>query len=525
MKTFPHESFDRNGDRDGPNDEFQKAAGTLRAIVDGSPMAIVATDLDGKVTIWNSYAERILKFPCADVIGRPSPFPFETGEEVHDREYRVLRGDGVEIDVVCSVAPLCAEGEFPRMTGGDVRGHVAMFRDITERKRLRRRIEQSQKLESLGVLAGGVAHDFNNLLTGILGNASLGLYSLDRTSDVRPLLEEIVRAGERAAALTRQLLAYAGKGRFVSATLDLSDLAREVATLAQASVQNHRVKLHLDLASGIPPIEGDPGQLQQVILNLIINGAEAIEEGSSGFVRVATRVETVSEGVLNCWEAGDTLAPGRYAVLEISDNGVGMDESTRGRVFEPFFSTKFTGRGLGLSAVLGIVRQHGGALMVTSELGAGSTFRALFPEMAMPATPLNVSPDEELDGAGLILVVDDEESVRSIIRRSLERWNYSVIMAENGQAALEILPRLADRLRAVILDLTMPVMGGEETLEHLLRVRPEIPVILASGYSEGEAMRRMEGKGVAAFLQKPFTAAQVARRLRDVLKWQAKAPA
>ncbi len=522
MHNLPHNAGEQGADAE----EFQKTTATLRAIVEGSPMAIVATDLEGKVSIWNSYAERVLGYSGAEVIGQPCPFPFETGVEVHDREYRVRRADGGEIDIVCSVAPLrTGAGEPAIDTESHVRGYVAMFRDITERKRLRRRIEQSQKLESLGVLAGGVAHDFNNLLTGILGNASLSLYSLDKTSEVRPLLDEIVRAGERAAALTRQLLAYAGKGRFVSAKLNLSDLAREVATLAQASVQNHRVKLHLDLDTGLPPVEGDPGQLQQVILNLIINAAEAIEEGATGTVRVSTRMELIAETVLNSWETGDALPLGRYAVLEVSDDGAGMDEATRARVFEPFFSTKFTGRGLGLSAVLGIVRQHQGALFVESALGEGSTFRALFPVIEKPSDALNLVPEEDFDGAGLVLVVDDEESVRSIVRRSLERWNYGVIMAENGQSAVEIFPRVAERVCAVILDLTMPVMGGEEALVHLNRLRPDVPIILVSGYSEGEAMRRMEGKGVAAFLQKPFTAAQLARLLKDVLKTRARATA
>ncbi len=491
--------------------ELRQTTGTLRAIIDGSPMAIVATDATGLVAIWNHGAERILGYPRDAVIGKSSPFPFETGAGSYDREYRARRSDGREIEVLCSVAP------FEGTESG--RGYVAMFSDVTEKKRLRRQMESAERWESLGVLAGGLAHDFNNLLTGILGNASLGLYSLDGHHEVRPLLEDILHAGERAAALTRQLLAYAGKGRFVAARLDLSELAREITALAQTSVQNKRVRLRMDLQPEMPLIEADPGQLQQVLLNLVMNGAEAIEEGVGGTVAVSTHVEEVSDTWMPLWETGDTLLPGRYAVLEVKDNGGGMDDETRARIFEPFFSTKFTGRGLGLSAVLGIVRQHRGALSVQSAPGEGSTFRVLLPvieeTLEIRSSPLDAA---DLQGAGLILVVDDEETVRQIARRSLEHWHYRVVMAENGQAAIEILPRLDAQLRAVILDLTMPVMGGEEALEYFQRMRPDVPVILTSGYSEIEAMRRMRGKGVSAFLHKPFTAEQLGRKLRDVLK-------
>jgi signal transduction histidine kinase/ActR/RegA family two-component response regulator len=373
--------------------------------------------------------------------------------------------------------------------------------------------EHLAKRDSLGLLAGGIAHDFNNILTGILGYASLGLYSIEEGSEARPLIEEVVRAGERAAGLTRQLLAYAGKGRFMAAPTDLNQLAREISREAQTSLQNPNLSVTLELAEGLPEIHADSGQLGQVVHSLVMNGVEAIGEGNRGTILVATRLRTVAESTPLVAETGEPVTPGRYVVLEVKDTGSGMDALTRARIFEPFFTTKMTGRGMGLSAVLGIVRRHGGVLQVDSVPGVGSSFRVLLPA-ADSTVAKHAVPATDLEGAGLVLVVDDEETVRDTVRRALERWHYQVVLAENGQAAVEVFPQIADKVRAVILDLTMPVMGGEEALDHLQRIRPDVRIILTSGYSEREAMRRMEGKGVAAFLQKPFTAQQVGAKLR-----------
>ena len=487
----------------------------LRAVLECAPTALIAIDENGCVTIWNPAAERVLGFSNHAVFGKPVPFSIDLSAEPRCREQRVLRADGSEIDIVCSVAPFGELGAGLRPSG-----YVIVVSDTTERNRLHRRIEQDQRLESLGVLAGGVAHDFNNLLTGILGNASLGLYSLDEASDVRPLLEDILSAGQRAAALTRQLLAYAGKTRVVASRIELSGVVNETTSLARASLQNEQVKLVVTEEPGVPPVEADSNQLQQVLLSLIMNGAEAIGDSAKGSVHIHLRKETLSPSVIQVMENGEVLPGGHYAVLDVRDTGVGMDERTRTRIFEPFFSTKFTGRGLGLSAVLGIVRQHRGALRVQTKPGAGSTFSVYLPVAdRSPSAPLaDKTPADSLEGAGLIMVVDDEETVRNTVRRSLERWNYRVLLAENGQAAAEALPEIAHKLSAIVLDLTMPVMGGEEALEHLRRIRPDIPVILTSGYSEPQAMRRMKGKGVSAFLQKPFSGDQLARKLRDLLK-------
>ncbi len=497
-------------ERKGVEEQKLSSARTLRAIVDSSPMAIVTTDHAGCVVIWNPAAESMLGFSCAEIAGKPAPFNFDQRSGAATLEWQITSATGQQIEVLCSLAPM-------RSDQGTLLGHLLMFSDITERKRVQSQIEHLQRLESLGVLAGGVAHDFNNLLTGIIGNASLAAYTLEPENTAQPMLKEILRAGERAAALTRQLLAYAGKGRIVATLVDLNLVAHDIAALARTSMENPRVDITLDLAPGLPKVEADPAQMNQVLLSLVSNGIEAIVPEDSGKVEIRSRLEQVSQANSPVWEAGGTLEPGHYVVLDVIDTGMGIDADTRTRIFEPFFSTKFTGRGLGLSAVLGIVRQHNGAIAVETPPGSGTTVSVYIPvapgETGLP--PL-ATANNTLD-AGLILVIDDEQTVRETLRRALERWNYQSVLAENGQIAVEIFPAIADRVHAVILDLTMPVMGGEETLFHLRRIRPDVPVILTSGYTQEQAMRRMKGETVAAFLQKPFTVDLVIAKLRNLL--------
>jgi signal transduction histidine kinase/ActR/RegA family two-component response regulator len=385
------------------------------------------------------------------------------------------------------------------------------------RKRLEEQLRHAQKLESVGVLAGGVAHDFNNLLTGMLGSASLALDQLDASHAVRPLLRDVVRAAEQAAHLTRQLLAYAGKGQFVSQPINLSDLTGEISSLAHISIPKS-VHVHLDLAQDVPSIRGDPGQLQQLIMNLVLNAAEAIGEYTNGTVRIATAVQGVDEEYIRTTMFPGDLQPGQYVMLEVQDTGAGMDQATLARMFDPFFTTKFTGRGLGLAAVLGIVRGHKGAIKVFSTQGKGTTFQVLFPAIHEPAARSAAAREEEtLPGTGTILVVDDEEVVRRVARHTLERHGYSVLLAANGQEALELFRSQSSAISAVLLDVTMPIMGGEETFKHLQQLRRDVCVILSSGYNEVDAVQRFKGKGFSGFLQKPYTGSQLTQKLQAVL--------
>lgn len=425
-------------------------------------------------------------------------------------EYRVRRKDGQYIHVE-DRADFLRDGE-----GRPVR-LIGFLVDVTERRRFAEQLREKQRLESLGVLAGGIAHDFNNLLVGILGNASLMLDDLPASDPNRPLVKEVVLASERAADLTRQMLAYSGQGGALSRNIDLSGLVREIGTLLQSSIPK-KVQLHLNLGEDLPSMTGDPGQIQQVVMNLILNGAEAIGDDHSGMVEVTTSVCRWGGGEIPARPVPVEMSAGDYICLEVRDNGSGMDEATSARIFDPFFTTKFTGRGLGLSAVLGIVHRQKGALQVESSPGQGSHFRVLFPLAGArqePPAPPGLQID--LRGSGLVLVIDDERLVREIARNTLTRYGYQVLLAENGSAGVEMFLENAQSISLVILDLAMPLMSGAEALDHIKDIRGSVPVILSSGFGESEARRRFQGKGLAGFLQKPYSSAWLARTVKAVL--------
>ena len=391
------------------------------------------------------------------------------------------------------------------------------IRDVTERKRFELQLQHTQKLESLGLLAGGIAHDFNNLLAGIMGNASLGLVELPDSAPVRRYLREILSASQRAANLTRQMLAYAGKGRFVVERIDLSQLVREVEPLIHTSVPK-MVAVQLDLAADLPAIEADPGQIQQLVMNLIINGAEAIGEGQPGAVLIRTEVRDLHAEDIQREFPDDRLGPGAYVGIEVRDSGSGMDEATKSRIFDPFFTTKFQGRGLGLAAASGIVRAQRGAIRVYSSPCRGTSFYVLFPAVAAKADdhiPRILAT--ETPAGGTILFVDDEDTLRLFAKSALERNGWRVLLAENGAEGVRLFEEYRDHITVVILDMTMPVMGGEEALERIKGIRTGVPVIVTTGYGESEAVRHFAGKDVAGFLQKPFTVHQLMEAIAVVL--------
>jgi signal transduction histidine kinase/ActR/RegA family two-component response regulator len=438
-----------------------------------------------------------------------------SGERMESFDTVRLRKGGKPVEVSLTVSPI--HDEAGQITGAS---HVA--RDTTEQKRQADMMRQTQKLESLGVLAGGIAHDFNNLLVGILGNASLALEQIPMDSSARMSINEVLAASDRAAALTRQMLAYSGRGRFILERIDLSTYVQETIPLIKAAIPR-TVELRLELDEDIPPIEADAAQMQQLVMNLVINGAEAIPDGKPGTVTIATRRQTVDVrhvgAQVGAAAGASQLKPGLYALLEVSDTGSGMDEATRTRIFDPFFTTKFTGRGLGLAAVQGIVRGHWGSIQVSSASGHGSVFRVLFPAkegaFAGPLREQQVTRD--LTGRGSILVIDDEEIVRRMAKQALEHYGYSVVMAEDGERGLEVFRMKSDLIQCVVLDLTMPIMSGEQTLPRLKSVRADIPVILSSGFSEAEAVQRFQGRGLEGFIQKPYKAATLAEKVRDVI--------
>ena len=372
------------------------------------------------------------------------------------------------------------------------------------RKNLEKQVQHGEKLKSLGILAGGIAHDFNNLLAAVIGFADLALEDLPAESRSRRSIEEVVAAGERAAELTRQMLAYSGKGRFEVRVLDLSQVVAELDNLMRAAVSKKAV-LQYDLAEDLPDVEADASQIQQVLMNFATNASDAIGE-TDGTITVKTAVMAADRDYLSQTCLDDELAEGDYVFLEVRDSGCGMDRDTAGKIFDPFFTTKFSGRGLGLAAVLGIVRGHGGAIKVSSQPGSGTTFRVLFPcsKKAAKKSQSTSTSFNAQRGHGTILVVDDEEDVRKMATKMLERHGFSVVAAKDGTDAVEVFRNSGDMIDAVLLDLTMPHMDGAETSRELRRIRPDVRIILSSGYHEQDAIRRFDGQQRAVFLQKPY---------------------
>jgi two-component system cell cycle sensor histidine kinase/response regulator CckA len=503
-----------------------RVASQLAAIVESSHDAIASKSLNGTVESWNRAAGKLYGYSAGEIIGKsiaillPADRQDEEtdilrriadGEQVESYETVRVRKDGTLIRISLTVSPI-------RNSRGEIEGASHIARDITEQRTFEARMQQTQKMESLGVLAGGVAHDFNNLLTGILGNISLALERSPRVSPIRGQLEDAMKAAERAANLTRQLLAYAGKGSYVIEKIDLSELVKETCQLIGASIPGN-VQVMLELDQGLPAIEGDIGQVQQVIMNLVINAAEAIG-ANTGTVIVRTWLQDADDLYIRTVLAGCELKPGQYVALDVHDTGCGMDAGTQALIFEPFFTTKFTGRGLGLAAVLGIIRSHGGALKVYSMPGEGSTFKVLLPVLAQDreAAAAEDKTADPLRGRGQIMVVDDDEVIGRFVVMALEHYGYSVTLERSGNDAISIFSRTPDAFRLILLDLTMPGMNGEEVFRQMRILRPGVPVLLTSGFSKTGAVRHFVGKGLTGFIQKPYSARQLAEHVKAALE-------
>jgi signal transduction histidine kinase/CheY-like chemotaxis protein len=386
-----------------------------------------------------------------------------------------------------------------------------------ERREMEGKMLQMQKLESLGVLAGGIAHDFNNLLTAMLGNIGVAKLELPEKHAAVQFLSEAERITLRAADLTQQMLAFSGKGGLAVGAVCLNAVAEEMSGLLKASISK-KISVSLKLAPNLPSIEADSTQLQQVLMNLILNAAESME-GRSGTITVRTRAINADEKFLSRSALPDTLPPGRYVLMHVTDEGVGMSPETLARIFEPFFTTKFTGRGLGLAATLGIVRGHRGVIFAESTEGVGTRFTVGFPAVnAEVAKPVVEQEVEEFRGDQTILVVDDETLVRDVTTRMLKGRGFRTIAARDGQEAVSIFEQQNGDIDAVLLDLTMPVMGGEEAFAQIQRINPDVPVIVTSGYAESTAGSRFgDGTQPKGFIQKPFNAQMLTDALREAL--------
>ncbi len=446
---------------------------------------------------------------------------FEEGDE----SMRTMRS---EVDQPCkdgSMVPTEVVTTLLVGADGRVTELLGVSRNVTERKKaeearlaIERQLLHAQKLDSLGVLAGGVAHDFSNILTAILGNADLAQMELPPGSPARECLDDITTASRRAAELCRQMLAYSGKGRLVVEPVDVSQLVGAMTSLVEVSIPKKAV-LQSRLAEGLPSIEADATQIRQIVMNLAVNAAEAIGD-IPGTVSVTTGELTCRrEDLLDAIPAGDP-PPGRYVYIEVSDTGCGMDSATLARIFDPFFTTKFTGRGLGLPAVLGIVRGHNGVIKVKTAPGQGSSFRILFPSFERPVEADRPVPSSTAwRGSGTVLVVDDEEGVRKLAKAMLERLGFTVMLAADGMEAVDVFRAHADEIACVLLDLTMPRLDGAETFAELRKLKPGIRVVLSSGYLAEQATLDIASQDLAGFAHKPYQLSVLAEVFKRAFAW------
>ncbi len=477
-------------------------------------------------------AEELMEVSAGELYANPQDREvlwqaLEENGSIEGHEVQLKRKDG-------SIIWGSISGTILRNSKGAIEYFDGSVMDITERKlaaeermEMERRLLHSQKLESLGVLAGGIAHDFNNLLAIVLGNLEFAAGEIHGATPIHECITKASLAARRAAALTDQMLAYSGKGRFVIKAMDLSVEVEENLQILSSSISKG-VKLDLNLQDSLPPIYADEGQIQQVVMNLITNASEAIGD-ADGTISIKTAVLHCTEEDLQRSQLEEKPEPGEFILLEIRDTGCGMDEETRKRAFDPFFTTKFTGRGLGMSAVLGIVQGHKGALELESEVGKGTTIRLLFPIAEPPDDlPEAVAYEPEtqqvverprLDTwSGTFLVVDDEAPLRELGEKVLARFGFDTITAVDGQEAVEIFEQHADEIVAVLLDLTMPRMDGVAAFEAMRRIKPDVKVILCSGFSEHEAMQRFSGQGLAGYVHKPYRITVLREEIEKVMK-------
>jgi PAS domain S-box-containing protein len=445
-----------------------------------------------KIKVW----ENLISSPDGfrerwDEIKRAGAMTFESA---------LVRADGTRV-------PIEVNASYVQLS--DRQAVCTIARDLSarhaaeaEKTRLQHQLQETQRLESLGVLAGGMAHDFNNLLTAILGNASLARESLTEPRIAKDMLAQIEVAANQAAGLCRQMLAYAGHGQLRIEPLNISTVVLESAKLLEMTTA-HRARLELQLAPALPSILADASQLRQVVLNLVHNAAEAIERGDGAIV-VTTATATIDQEMISTARVRSDITPGPGVTLIVADNGIGMTPQTLDRIFEPFFTTKFTGRGLGLPAVLGIVRSHGGLLNVESTPGVGSTFRVTFSATDSAAAAATAPRTSVVASGGRALVVEDEEPVRKVVQQALLRMGYEVDTATDGASAVTRVTRDPKRYDLVVVDMTMPRMDGAVTLQQMRRLGLIAPCILMSGLGEQQVRQRIEGVSNVTFLQKPF---------------------
>ncbi|MEO8089942.1 MAG: PAS domain-containing protein [Gemmatimonadales bacterium] len=496
---------------------------TLSALIQASPLAIFAFDPAGKVTSWNAAAERLFGWRASEVLGHslPAIAPDQVrafhehhstvleGKSFIDLEARWQRRDGRPLTLSLALAPLY---------GGlsQVRGVMVLAADLTERKKLESQLRQSQKMEAVGQLAGGVAHDFNNLLTAIMGYTSLLLKAVPPGDQKHEDLLEIDRAAFRATELTQQLLAFSRRQMLQPTVIDLNAVLSDTMRMLGRLLGEH-IELVILPEPGLGVVRADRGQVEQVIINLAVNARDAMDGG--GRLTLETRNVSLDHAYVSQHPGA---AEGDYVMLAVTDSGTGMDAATQARIFEPFFTTKERGKGtgLGLATVYGIVKQSGGTIYVYSELDRGTTFKIYLPRVLAPpgATAITIpASPPSVRGTETVMVVEDEERVRSLTCRVLRTYGYTVLEAENGGEALLIAEQHPTPIHLLLTDVVLPRMSGRRLADRLVRVYSDLRVLYMSGYTDGSIVNHGALDPGTAFLQKPFTPDALAQKLRAVL--------
>lgn len=505
-----------------------------RSLYEATPSMYFTVDSKGTILFTNQFGADQLGYTKQELIGQPilkflhnddkKAFTTQLSncvqnpERIHKGEFRKIKKDGTLLWVK----------EVAR-TIDDKNGkavHLILCEDITEIKKaeeerhhLESQLLQAQKLESLGVLAGGIAHDFNNLLTGILGNASLALMDLPADSPATECIMQIEKSAARAAERTSQLLAYAGKGKYDIQEIHLSDFIKEMEPLLEMTVpKNITVTYKLDPST--PVFMADNMQIRQVIMNMVANASEAIGE-DTGTIAIKTGSQRIENGYFPGEFLDYELTRGLYVYLQVTDDGCGLDIKTQQKIFDPFFSTKFIGRGLGLSAVLGIVRSHRGAIEVQSQPGQGATFRVLFPSQQITQKIGDdlqaISDRAKAAKSQKILIIEDEDIARSVAERILTKFGFHVLVAQDGVEGIRIFEKHSNEIGAVLLDITMPRLSGEETFRQLRNIKPNIHILLSSGYDEKRAITRFDATQIAGFIQKPYQPNALIQKFLEIL--------
>lgn len=510
--------------------QLRQSEAIRQSILESTPDHVMMIDLDYRIqfinrTVPDLTVESVLNRVVLELV---PPESVDGMVEVYENVRKTRLPGKFETEYVSTTDGSVSYFESriaPVIENDEVAGYIVSASDVTDRRQqeaeqleIERSLLRSQKLESLGLLAGGIAHDFNNLLVAILGRADLAREDADSPNNVRDHLQQITEASQHAASLCQQLLAYSGKGKFFVAPTDWPALIVDSRSLLEISTPDH-ARVAYDLDDDPATIEADATQMKQVIMNLFTNAAEALPL-DGGEIVVRTGTMDLDHAGLQHHFRGEELREGLYAYLEVEDTGSGMSPETMERLFDPFYTTKPEGTGLGMAAVLGIVRSHGGAMSVQSNNDQGTTIRIVIPAQATLVREtggqerIGASPGT---GSGLILVVDDEPFVREIARKMLERAEFDVVCADSGAMAVDLLEQRPNEIDAVLLDMKMPGMNGEQAMEKLRAIRPDLPILLSTGYSESEISERLEGKGVSAFLPKPYHATDLIDAINGVL--------